>query len=168
MLLFRVGIVLLSVMYFWVWDIHHICCVGQTWLSNSSRVKSSFTIPFLSLFPLPFHTQKEEIQKQRHQMCRCFCRYHKMVTKKLYHPSVLWQSSKHIQNPTQNPQPPAILQIQKPTRLDCGTRMHNHTHTHPEPRAHIFLWAPLLWPQTRFQTSEDVYGIHMRVFIQTQ
>lgn len=36
----------------WRWDIHHSCCVGQTWLSNSSRAKSSWSrIPF---FPFLF------------------------------------------------------------------------------------------------------------------
>lgn len=71
------------------------------------------------------------------------------------------------------PQPPPSCAYRNPhtnasvchTHLDMRAHKHalSHTHilysmhVHTQPRAPIFLWASLLWPQSPFHISEDVY-----------
>lgn len=167
-LLFRAGTVLLFVMYSWRWDIHHSCCVGQTWLSNSSRVKSSWsTIPF---FPLTCFLPEARKPKTSAHLVPLgnIGIFNNMLWKKKKKtpPSILWQSSNLIQNPAQHPQPPPSCAYRNPHTNDSVPHTHSDMRAHSraltvhtQPGAPIFLWASLLWPQSPFHISEDVYAV---------
>lgn len=154
-LLFRAGTVLLFVMYSWRWDIHHSCSVGQTWLSNSSGVKSSrSTVPFFASY------QNTENQKTgaysipwgvlvRGGWGDIGIFNNMLWKKKFLHPSILFGTAPTLSKILHS----TILCIQKPTQKHlCVThtkkfrRVHTNsvflcvcTHTHTQPRALIFL-----------------------------
>lgn len=144
-LLFRAGTVLLFVMYSWRWDIHHSCCVGQTWLSNSSRVKSSWsTIPFFPPYTC-FHPEARKPKTSAHLVpWGNIGIFNNMLWKKPSSIHPLAELQPYPKSCTAPPTP-TILCIQKPTQMPgCHIHTLRHvctqtctfTHTHTVQYAH--------------------------------
>lgn len=144
-LLFRAGTVLLFVMYSWRWDIHHSCSVGQTWLSSSSRVKSSrSTVPFFRFLPedrkLKNWCTLESLGAWGWGDIGIF---NNMLWKNKILPSILLEELQHY---PESCTPPSCA-YRNPHKNTCVPHKkfrHVHTnsvytHIHTQPRAPIFL-----------------------------
>lgn len=166
-LLFRAGTVLLFVMYSWRWDIHHSCCVGQTWLSNSSRVKSSWsTIPF---FPLTcFLPEARKPKTSAHLVplgnIGIFNNMLWKKKKKLLHPSFgRAPTSSKILHSTPNPRHPVHTETHTQT-----TVCHTHTQTCVRTVVHL-LYTHSLEPPSSYElhySDPSLPFISLRMFMQ--